>query len=162
MNNAYLSLGSNLGDRNAYLLYALNALDGHSKVAVVKTSPFFETAPIGYVQQAAFLNAAVQITTSMTPESLLALCQDIENQLLRQRAVRWGPRTIDIDILLYDDQLIDDPKLTIPHPEMLQRAFVLIPLQAIAPDLVLSGEPIRTHIARLEDQQVALFSGHAW
>ena len=162
MITAYLSLGSNLGDRNAYLLNALNALNDHSEVVVVKTSPCFETAPIGYVQQAPFLNAAVQISTSMKPESLLALCQNIENQLLRQRTVRWGPRTIDIDILLYGDQEIDDGTLTIPHPEMLQRAFVLIPLQAIAPDLVVSGEPIHTHIERLEDQQVNLYSEHAW
>jgi 2-amino-4-hydroxy-6-hydroxymethyldihydropteridine diphosphokinase len=132
---AYLALGSNLGDRLAYLQYAVDALANQ----VVAISNVYETAPVGGPEQGAYLNAVVAIDTDLAPQALLALAQRIESDAQRVRAERWGPRTLDVDVLLYDDIELDDPDLTIPHPRMWERGFVLAPLRDVAPGLVDAG-----------------------
>jgi 2-amino-4-hydroxy-6-hydroxymethyldihydropteridine diphosphokinase len=134
--HAYLSLGSNLGDRAAFLQYALDELGESDGVAVDAVSRVYETAPVGGPPQDAFLNAVVAVDTTLDPRALLALAQRIENGAERVRVERWGPRTLDVDVLLYDDVVLDDPELTIPHPRMWERGFVLAPLRDVAPELV--------------------------
>lgn len=134
MTTAYIGLGSNMGDRKSNLDDALRLLDEADGVRVVKASSYLETEPVGYVEQGLFLNAAAEVETELPPEGLLAVCHEIENRLGRIRTVRWGPRTIDLDILLYGDMVIDSESLKVPHPLMHEREFVLGPLNEIAPD----------------------------
>ena len=129
MSEAYLSLGSNMGDRIDNLSRAVALLDRPSEgVEVEQVSPVFETAPVGYKDQDDFLNICVKIKTDLEPLALLSLCQKIEETLHRVRTIRWGPRTIDVDILTYDDLEINTQRLTIPHPRMYERGFVQVPL----------------------------------
>lgn len=130
---AFLSLGSNLGDRKAALLKALDLLD-RGGAWIVRRSSFYETAPVGKTDQPRFLNLVAQVTTDLPPAGLLALAQSVERDLGRVRKERWGPRTVDIDIVLYGHQSVNTPSLVIPHPEMVRRRFVLEPLLEIAPD----------------------------
>ncbi|MCS7463174.1 2-amino-4-hydroxy-6-hydroxymethyldihydropteridine diphosphokinase [Paenibacillus doosanensis] len=125
---AYIALGSNMGDRERYLLDAIDQLDDHEEIRVIACSSIYETEPVGYVDQDSFLNMAAEVDTTLTPEALLDVMMGIERTLGRQRDVRWGPRTVDLDMLLYEDVRQDDPKLILPHPRMLERAFVLVPL----------------------------------
>jgi 2-amino-4-hydroxy-6-hydroxymethyldihydropteridine diphosphokinase len=127
----YLSLGSNIGDRQNHLLDAIQGLQGEGRV--VSVSSFFETQPVEFTDQAWFLNCAVALETSKTPTQLMAGLLQIEQEMGRQRTQRKGPRTIDIDILLSGDTILDTPVLTIPHPAMHERRFVLEPLAEIAP-----------------------------
>jgi 2-amino-4-hydroxy-6-hydroxymethyldihydropteridine diphosphokinase len=127
----YLSLGSNIGDRQNHLLDAIQRLQGEGRV--VSVSSFFETEPVEFTDQAWFLNCAVALETSKTPTQLMAGLLQIEQEMGRQRTQRKGPRTIDIDILLSGDTILDTPVLTIPHPAMHERRFVLEPLAEIAP-----------------------------
>lgn len=136
MTRAYLALGSNLGDRAAFLQYAVDQLADAQEVVVDAVSRVYETAPVGGPAQEAFLNAVVAIETTLDPRALLVLAQRIENGAERVRAERWGPRTLDVDVLLYGDVELDEPELTIPHPRMWQRGFVLSPLRDVAPELV--------------------------
>ena len=132
--HAYLALGSNLGDRRAHLQTALDQLRLHPHVAVRQVSSFWETAPVGGpAGQPAFLNGAAEISTALTPQELMRLLLDIETRQGRVRAERFGPRTLDLDILLYDDLVIQDDLVTLPHPRMQERTFVLGPLAEIAP-----------------------------
>lgn len=132
MPDVFLGLGSNVGDRENQLKEAIRLLDEQSGIKVVKVSSFYETEPVGYVDQPDFLNLCVEIQTELSPKAVLERGLAIEQQLHRVRKERWGPRTLDIDILLYGDQIIEEQDLTIPHPRMTERAFVLIPLQEIA------------------------------
>ena len=132
-NIVYLSLGSNLGDREAQLRAALVCLQREGRVVAV--SSFYETEPVEFIDQAWFLNCAVALETTDTPEQLMSALLQIEQQMGRKRIQRKGPRTIDIDILLFDGEVLDSPALTIPHPAMHQRRFVLQPLAEIAPAL---------------------------
>jgi len=152
---AYLSLGSNMGDREANVRKALDHLATNPRIRVMKVSSLYETAPIGVTDQNDFFNAVALIETDLDPTDLLDAILDIEKIVGRVRNLRWGPRVIDIDILLYDDVEINTPELTIPHPEMMNRAFVLIPLAEIAPDLELPGglKPSEA-IGKLGDQRV--------
>ena len=136
MTRAYLALGSNLGDRRAYLQQAVDALATIPGVRVVAVSPVYETAPVGGPPQDAYLNAVVSIDTELDPHALLALAQGIERAAHRERKEHWGPRTLDIDVLLYGDLQIDTPDLVVPHPRMWERGFVLAPLRDLAPALV--------------------------
>jgi 2-amino-4-hydroxy-6-hydroxymethyldihydropteridine diphosphokinase len=129
----YLSLGSNLGDREAHLKHALARLDALGQV--IQHSALYETEPVEFTDQAWFLNLAAALETSNTPQQLISAIVQIELDLGRQRLQHKGPRAIDIDILLFGDRIIDSPQLTIPHPAMHQRRFVLAPLAEIAPDL---------------------------
>ncbi|MDO8684439.1 MAG: 2-amino-4-hydroxy-6-hydroxymethyldihydropteridine diphosphokinase [Armatimonadota bacterium] len=139
MPTAFLGLGSNLGDREENLRSALQEMEKRGAARTVKVSSFYETAPVGYTDQPDFINAVAQVETMLQPAELLATILDVEKALGRERTIRWGPRVIDIDILLYDDISIEEPGLVIPHPEMTRRGFVLKPLAEIAPDLILPG-----------------------
>ena len=130
----YLALGSNLGDRARTLENAVTLLGKH--LANVRLSPIYETEPVGYLEQGKFLNAALEGTTELGPRELLNACQEIEKQLGRERIIRNGPRTIDIDILFYGNTLLNEPDITIPHPRLHEREFVLKPLTDICPELV--------------------------
>ena|ERR1700690_2754205 len=131
---AFLALGTNLGDRLANLRAALNAFS--PEIKVVAESKVYETPPWGYEDQPAFLNMAVRCETALEPESLLKRIQQLEVELGREQSFRWGPRLIDIDILFYDDLFLESESLTIPHPRLHERGFVLVPLVEIAPDFV--------------------------
>lgn len=133
----YLGSGSNIGDRRANLTEALRHLGQVPAIEIVKTSSIYETAPVGPRDQPDFFNQVVQAKVTCTPRHLLELVQGIEQDMGRVRRRRWGERIIDIDILLYGDETRDEPDLQIPHPQMLARQFVLVPLAEIAPDLVL-------------------------
>jgi len=128
---AFVGLGSNLGDRRAFLTAAVRDLP--NKVAV---SGVYKTAPIGGPAQGPFLNLVVEMRTSVGPYDLLAICQQLEASAGRARTERWGPRTLDVDVLLYGEFELDDTELTIPHPRMNERAFVLYPLAELAPELL--------------------------
>ncbi len=133
----FLGLGSNLNQPHLQVQQAIRLLQEQKKVSLQATSRRYRTKPMGQVAQPDYVNAVVKISTSLSPLQLLALCQDIENQMLRVRTAVWGPRTMDIDILLFESQQIDLPTLRIPHPGLLERDFVLVPLKEIAADLIL-------------------------
>ena len=130
---AYIALGSNMGDKEAYLKDAVAALDARSDCQVTAVSDFLITEPYGGVEQDDFLNGALALRTLLSPEDLLDLLHEIEYAAHRERLIHWGPRTLDLDILLYDDLVLDTPDLHIPHIELHMRDFVLIPLAEIAP-----------------------------
>jgi 2-amino-4-hydroxy-6-hydroxymethyldihydropteridine diphosphokinase len=129
---------------------ALRILDGDPHTDVVAVSSLYRTPPWGKTDQPDFLNAAAEIATSHAPRALLALCLDAERALKRERRERWGPRIIDIDILLFGDRAVHEAGLDIPHPRMLERAFVLAPLAEIAPDLPISGKPVSAWLAAVD------------
>jgi len=131
---AYVGLGSNLGDREATLRAAIAALPG-----VVAVSELRETDPVGVTEQPAFLNGAVALETDLSPRELLETLLAVERELGRQRRERWGPRTIDLDLLVYGSETVDEPGLTVPHPRLHERRFALDPLAEIAPRLVIPG-----------------------
>ena len=133
MSRVYLASGSNLGDRLDNLHRAVKAMP--STVNPVAFSTVYETPPWGYLDQPAFLNQVVRAETDLEPLALLRFLKHLERKLGRKPGVRYGPRLIDLDILLYEDLVFDDPKLVIPHPRLAERAFVLVPLTEIAPDL---------------------------
>ncbi|RSK42205.1 2-amino-4-hydroxy-6-hydroxymethyldihydropteridine diphosphokinase [Hymenobacter perfusus] len=135
MPTAYLLLGSNLGNRTAILHKAVREL-GASAGVVLAVSGLYETAAWGLEEQPAFLNQAVSIQTTLPPNQLLAACQAVEQQAGRERLVRWGARTLDVDILLYDTLVLDTPQLQLPHPRLPERRFALVPLAEIAPDIL--------------------------
>jgi 2-amino-4-hydroxy-6-hydroxymethyldihydropteridine diphosphokinase len=134
----YLALGSNLDDRLATLQRAVELLDARPSIDVVRSSRVYETEPVG-PPQPPYLNAVIEVRTDLEPRELLNECLAAEAELGRVRAERWGPRTIDIDVLTYDERQIEDPDLEIPHPRMHERAFVLIPLSDLTADPVLPG-----------------------
>jgi 2-amino-4-hydroxy-6-hydroxymethyldihydropteridine diphosphokinase len=148
---AFIALGSNLGDRRGTLEGAIAALSGTSGVVVRKVSSFHETEPVGGPPgQGLFLNAAAVLETSLDPFGLLQVLREIEERFGRTRTVRWGERTLDLDLLLFDDRVVDTPELTVPHPRLTERRFVLEPLAEVAPDTI---EPVtrRTIIDLLAD-----------
>jgi 2-amino-4-hydroxy-6-hydroxymethyldihydropteridine diphosphokinase len=133
----YLALGTNMGDRRNNLVRALQELQVAVTIQIV--SPVYETEPVGYLEQPRFLNLVCMGMTALAPLPLLSFAKDIEQALGRTPGIRNGPRPIDIDILLYDDLQLNTPQLTLPHPRMAERAFVLAPLADIAPELLLPG-----------------------
>ena len=132
MNKVYISIGTNIGNREQNLKVAVEMLRKKEQVNVLAVSSIYETAPIGYIDQPSFLNIVVLIETSCTAQESLILCQSIENELGRVREIRWGPRIIDLDILLYNNDNIEVENLIVPHPRMYERAFVLVPLLEIS------------------------------
>lgn len=128
---AFLGLGSNLGDREAYLRHALERLPD-----IVRVSSFYETAPVGGPEQGPFLNCVAELATDRTARELLAACREREAGADRIRVERWGPRTLDVDVLWIDGETVDEPDLIVPHPRMFERPFVLMPLRELAPDIV--------------------------
>jgi 2-amino-4-hydroxy-6-hydroxymethyldihydropteridine diphosphokinase len=131
--HAYLGIGSNLGDRLAYLQLAVDELGTTDGVTVVGVSPVYETAPVGGPEQPDYLNAVVAVDTVLTAHALLGVAQGIEAAADRVRTVRWGPRTLDVDVLLVGDERVDDPDLVVPHPRLAERAFVVVPLAELDP-----------------------------
>lgn len=131
---AYLGIGSNLGDRASFLQGAVDALATAEGVELVAVSRVYETVPVGGPPQPDFLNAVVAIDTDLSGHALLELAHRIEAAADRVRTVRWGPRTLDVDVLLVGDEQIDDPDLVVPHPRMTERAFVVVPLADVAPE----------------------------
>lgn len=133
MTRAFLGLGSNLGDRERLLAEAVDRLVAVGRGAV---SPVYETDPVGGPEQGAFLNLVVELDTDLSPRQLLAVCQRLEAAAERVREERWGPRTLDVDVLWIDGVAVDEPDLQVPHPRLWERRFVLAPLRDLAPELV--------------------------
>jgi 2-amino-4-hydroxy-6-hydroxymethyldihydropteridine diphosphokinase len=135
--NAYIALGSNRGDRELHLLRAVAEIGKLPKTRVTALSPFYETEPVGVSGQLDFLNAALRVETELSPHELLAALLRIETEVFRRvRTERWGERAMDLDLLLYGDTVIDEPELSVPHPRMHERRFVLVPLADISPDVI--------------------------
>ena len=141
MTRAFIALGGNLGDSRAYLQRALTALAGLPGTRLLAASRFYRTPPWGLREQPAFLNAAAMLETALSPHALLDALLDIEREAGRVRdGQRWGPRTLDLDLLHMDGVILQDDRLTLPHPRIAARAFVLLPLAELAPDLQLVGQ----------------------
>jgi 2-amino-4-hydroxy-6-hydroxymethyldihydropteridine diphosphokinase len=149
-----LSLGSNLGPRESHLAAAIATIEQSQAARVLQVSSCYETAPVGETDQPTFLNVAVEIETELSPLELLERLQDIERELGRTPTYRWGPRNIDIDIVLCEDQIVSNERLEIPHPRFRDRAFVLAPLAEIAPKAVdpVTGRTVETLAAAPEAQ----------
>jgi 2-amino-4-hydroxy-6-hydroxymethyldihydropteridine diphosphokinase len=136
---AFVGIGSNLGDRERYLRRAIDLLSSEDGIEVVAVSTIRETEPVGPVPQGPFLNGAVRVATSLSPQELLERLLEVENRLGRVREERFGPRTIDLDLLLYGDETVDELGLTVPHPRLHERRFALEPLAELDPTLEIPG-----------------------
>lgn len=161
MARAALGLGSNLGDRRAHLASAVRRLGdaGH----LLAASSLYETAPVGGPVQGAFLNAVVVVATELSPRPLLDLCLAAEREAGRRRRVRWGPRSLDVDLLLYEDEVVDEPGLRVPHPRLAARRFVLEPLVEAWPGACLpDGTPAASLLGAVADQEVEVVAGPGW
>jgi 2-amino-4-hydroxy-6-hydroxymethyldihydropteridine diphosphokinase len=151
MTKAFVGIGSNLGDREAHMRSALELLAAEKAIEVVAVSELRETDPVGPVEQGRFVNGAALLETELSPRELLGRLLTIEGRLGRVRNERFGPRTIDLDLLVYGDAEVDEPGLTVPHPRLHERRFALEPLADLAPDLVVPGRgPISALLAELE------------
>lgn len=139
MKRAFVALGANIGDPVATVQSAFEALATLEGVRLVRASSLYRTAPVGLKHQPAFINAVAEVETALDPHALLAALLDLEARFGRIRTLRWGPRTLDLDLLLFDELTLDTPALTLPHPRLHLRAFVLVPLAEIAPDLTIPG-----------------------
>ena len=141
MNKAYLGLGTNMGNRVKYLRDACVMLSNHKNISI-------------YTNQDDFLNICMEIDTNLEPEELLEVCHNIENQLKRVRTIRWGPRTIDVDILFFNNIASDDKALTLPHPRIKERAFVLIPLMDLNKELIIDDKNISYYLSKLNKEEI--------
>lgn len=148
----YLALGGNVGNSRAILDRAVGLLCERGDIVLKARSADYLTPPWGFKYQAPFVNLCIAVETTLSPRDLLARCQDVELQLGRDRAheKRWGPRTADVDIIAYGDLKIDELGLTVPHPRLFERAFVLRPLAEIAPDRVIAGKTVREALAEVD------------
>jgi 2-amino-4-hydroxy-6-hydroxymethyldihydropteridine diphosphokinase len=154
MNKAFIALGTNIEPRDKHLEQAIALIQKQKDIQVNNQSSIYETAPVGYTDQADFLNMVLEIETLLSPEALLEVCQGIEEELGRKRVIRFGPRTIDLDILLYNNENRNSERLIIPHPRMHERGFVLIPLYEIAPEITIPtiGKSVRELVMELPTQ----------
>jgi 2-amino-4-hydroxy-6-hydroxymethyldihydropteridine diphosphokinase len=161
---AFIGLGSNLGDREAMIRMALDDLARLPETSLVRASSLYDTEPVGDVDQPNFLNAVAQIDTELTARQLLWNLQLIERRLGRVRTQKWGPRTIDLDLLLYGALVVDEPDLKVPHPELLRRSFVLVPLVELDPLLVhpLTHETLLTELSRLTTRPPVKRGSRLW
>lgn len=159
LHDAYIALGSNIGDKERNLTAALKLLkEVKDKIQITGISNIYETEPVGYIGQDNFLNMVCRIYTSLKPLELLFVLQEIEIKLGRKRDIRWGPRTLDLDLLLYDNINICSERLTVPHPRMFERAFVLVPLRDVFPFEQITGRTLDDLIEKCEDRSgVKLF-----
>lgn len=154
MPRVYLGIGGNVGNVKENINEALELLQEGNSLKLQKMSSYYETAPVGYEQQEWFLNIVAEIETQLTPYELLSLCNKVEHELKRERLIRWGPRTIDIDILLFEGFESNEERLTVPHPRMRERAFVIIPLLEIAPDLNINGQSLKEISNYINNQEI--------
>lgn len=154
-NQAYIALGSNMGDRERYLIEAIKKIHQQPNIEVVNISSIYETDPVGYTDQDQFLNMVIYVNTDLTAFQLLSTLQEIERQLNRKREIKWGPRTLDLDILLFNHENIEAEQLIVPHPRMHERAFVLIPLYELNQEVSIPNvdESILTIIDQLHDKE---------
>ena len=161
---AYLGLGGNLGDPQAAMAAALRSIDARDDCRVVAVSRLFRTPPWGKTDQPDFLNACAAIETDLSPRPLLALCLETEQRFKRVRQERWGPRTLDIDVLDHGGKSYADDHLLLPHPRIAERAFVLVPLCDIAPELMIAGESAATLAERFAAEPIvpASLDGEWW
>ncbi|WP_066634349.1 2-amino-4-hydroxy-6-hydroxymethyldihydropteridine diphosphokinase [Desulfolucanica intricata] len=152
----FLGVGSNLGDSYNNIQKAINLLNEINGVKIVAVAPFYKTAPVGYLDQDWFLNSVIECKTEIPPRELLYALLDIENKMGRVRTIRWGPRVVDLDLLIYENERINEPDLIVPHPRMTERAFVIVPLADLAPDLKMPGGQTATSLAEQlkKEQQI--------
>jgi 2-amino-4-hydroxy-6-hydroxymethyldihydropteridine diphosphokinase len=153
---AALGLGGNIGDPAMAMALALQALNERADCEVSAVSNVYRTPPWGKLDQADFFNCCALVKTTLPPAQLLDVCLGLERSMKRVRLERWGPRTLDIDILLYGDQVVAEPHLSIPHPRMLERAFVLRPLADIAANMMLSGKPVTQWLEQVDSTDISL------
>ena len=139
MTRAYVGLGANIGPRETTLVRAVDRLRATDGIEVLAVSQLRETEPVGVVDQPPFLNGAVELETALAPRELLDVLLEIERALGRERHERWGPRTVDLDLLVYGDEIVDEPGLSVPHPRLHERRFALEPLSELAPELDVPG-----------------------
>lgn len=154
MNKAYLGIGTNMGERLKNLLTACDILQRSENINISKKSKIYETKAWGYKEQDDFLNMCVEVETTLDPMELLKVCQSIEKVLHRERIIRWGPRTIDVDILLYSNIKLDTEELKIPHPRISQRAFVLIPLKDLDEKILIENKNIQEYLDDLSQKEI--------
>lgn len=160
MTRAYIALGSNLADPVSQLGAAFDALGQLPQTRLVARSSLWRSAPVGYVDQPDFVNAVATVETALEAEDLLTHLLDIERRHGRVREFQNAPRTLDLDIALFGDDRVDTPALTVPHPRMHQRAFVLLPLNELAPDIVIPGHgPLRDLLSAVADQRLEVMPG---
>ncbi|AZU59874.1 2-amino-4-hydroxy-6-hydroxymethyldihydropteridine diphosphokinase [Neobacillus mesonae] len=154
-NTAIIALGSNIGDRYQTMMQAIEKLTAAADVKLVNTSSVYETDPVGYEDQDVFLNMVIEVKMDLDAFALLDRCLNIELELGRKREIKWGPRTIDLDILTYNQENINHAKLVVPHPRMLERAFVLVPLIEMKPEIKVLGtdKPISASLDELPDRE---------
>ncbi len=152
MSRIYLSIGTNLGEKEKNIEHALQLLSNEIKIR--KTSSLYETEPVGFKDQPWFLNMVLKGDTDLPPEELLRFTKGIESEMKRVKTIINGPRIIDVDILLYDDEKIETEELTVPHPRMLQRAFVMIPLYEISPELTICSNSIKEMMKDFKGEKV--------
>ena len=156
MSDVLIALGGNVGDVRATFRKAIANICGMAQAALVARSSDYATPPWGNEQQARFINACIEIETSLDPHALLFTLQRIEQKFGRDRSkeTRWGPRTLDLDMLAYDDVSLQRPELTLPHPRLFERAFVLVPLVEIAPDRIIAGRSVRQALEGLSTEGI--------
>lgn len=159
---AYVGLGANIGEPRAAMDRALSMLDADARTSVTAGSSLYRTPPWGNTDQPDFLNAVAEVETGRSARSLLDLCLDIERTLRRVRAERWGPRTIDLDILAYGEGTLAEEGLQVPHPRLTERAFVLVPLGEIAPDLHVNALPVAEWLTLIDTAGIELEEGPGW
>jgi 2-amino-4-hydroxy-6-hydroxymethyldihydropteridine diphosphokinase len=162
MTEAVLGLGGNIGDSRKLLASALERLTAHREITLRAVSALYLTLPWGKLDQPAFLNAAARIDTTLSARALLETILGVERELGRERIERWGPRRIDIDILLFGDETIDEPGLHIPHPRLAERAFALVPLIDVLPDAVIEGRSAADWLAELDAAGVQRLAEPGW
>jgi 2-amino-4-hydroxy-6-hydroxymethyldihydropteridine diphosphokinase len=156
MPRALIALGGNVGDARTTFRKAISNICGMTQAALLARSSDYATPPWGDVEQAPFVNACIEIDTPLDPHALLFVLQKIEAKFGRDRAkeLRWGPRTLDLDLIAYDDISIERPELTLPHPRLFERAFVLVPLAEISPDRVIGGRSVASALAELSTEGI--------
>lgn len=152
--DALIGLGSNIGDKAANIARAIALLTETGDIRLVATSRLYRTEPWGLTDQDWFVNACIAVATDLSPRDLLARCLAVESGMKRVRRERWGPRVIDVDLLTYRDAKLEDPDLTLPHPRITQRAFVLVPLMDIAPDVEIAGHDPAYWLSHLDASEV--------
>lgn len=153
---SYIGIGSNMGSKGDNIEQAVNLLEEKPGISILGLAPLYRTAPVGYLEQDWFLNTVARLETDLNPLNLLYALLDIEKRMGRVRQIHWGPRVIDLDLLLYGDEIIKLPELEVPHPRLTERAFVVVPLANLAPHLVLPGGLKAKDLARALGQEQSI------